>query len=247
MNPDAGDPHGRPHARTHPSAHSGPRLVISDFDRTVYADDSGTQLITWLLSRKCWRLLAAVLVSPLIAPLWIRAGTRRHAISAYLWIGTVGIRGVDVNRVVERFAAGRGERLRRRLRREGVDALRAHRGAGDEVVVLTGAPAELVKRILAADFGDPVRVIGSTCRRFLGGLIIDAHCYGRHKLVMLHETGYTAPPTIAYSDSKTDLPVLSRAFKPIVINPRGPHIRTFRRALGADVEIRHWSEPPTAQ
>lgn len=231
-----------PDVCTHPSADNGPRLIVFDFDRTVYADDSGTQLIMWLLSRRYWRLLAAALASPLIAPLWIRARTRRHAISAYLWIGTVGVRDADMNVVVQQFAASTGERLRSRLRPEGINALNAYRKAGDHVVILTGAPAKLVNTILTSDFGDPICVIGSTSRRFLGGLIIDQHCYGPHKLVMLDNAGHTAAPAIAYSDSTIDLPVLAHALKPIVINPRTSHISIFRQTLGIDVEIQYWSE-----
>jgi phosphoserine phosphatase len=72
-----------------------------------------------------------------------------------------------------------------------MDALTAYRHAGDQVIVVTGAPLELVRTVLASDLSDPVRVVGSTSRRFVRELILDRHCYGVNKLAMLHEAGYT--------------------------------------------------------
>ena len=63
-----------------PAAGRGrPRLVVFDFDNTLYAGDSGTQLVTWLIRQNWWRVIAAVLISPVIAPLWLCADTRRRA------------------------------------------------------------------------------------------------------------------------------------------------------------------------
>lgn len=124
-----------------------------------------------------------------------------------------------------------------------MEALAAHRDAGDHVVVVTGTPVELVNTLLAADSSDPVRVVGSTSRRYLGGLILERHCYGAHKLAMLYDGGYTAPLAIAYSDNPADLPLLARAIRPIVVNPRASRVAAFQRVLGVDVEIQNWKQP----
>jgi phosphatidylglycerophosphatase C len=218
------------------------RLIVFDFDNTLYAGDSGTQLITWLLRRNWWRMLAATLAAPVIAPLWLGASARRLAISTYLWIGTVGARHGEMTHVVDRYvAAADVAALRSRLRPQGMDAVAGYRRPGDQVVVLTGAPRELVQTILASDAGDPVCVVGSTSRGFMGGLVIDRHCYGVHKLTMLHAAGHTVQPATAYSDSPIDLPLLRRAAKPILVNPSAFRVALFRRILGADVEIQYWS------
>jgi phosphatidylglycerophosphatase C len=124
-----------------------------------------------------------------------------------------------------------------------MDALTTYRDAGDQVVVVTGAPVELVRTILASNSSDLVRVVGSTSRRFMGGLILDRHCYGVDKLAMLYDAGYTAPLVIAYSDNTVDLPLLARAIKPIVVNPRASHVAAFQEVLGVDVEIQNWGQP----
>ena len=224
-----------------PAAGRGrPRLVVFDFDNTLYAGDSGTQLVTWLIRQNWWRVIAAVLISPVIAPLWLCADTRRRAISTYLWIGTVGACCGEMRAVIDQYAAAELGRLRSRLRPQGMDALTTYRHAGDQVVVVTGAPVELVGTVLASDLSDPVRVVGSTSRRFMGGLIIDRHCYGVQKVAMLYDAGYTAPLAIAYSDNIIDLALLARAVKPIVINPRASHVAAFRHVLGVGVEIQNW-------
>jgi phosphatidylglycerophosphatase C len=217
-----------------------PRLVVFDFDNTLYAGDSGTQFLTWLLRQNWWRAIAAALISPVIAPLWLSANTRRRAVSTYLWIGTVGARCGEISNVIDRYTAAGLARLRSRLRPQGMDTLTAYRHAGDQVVVVTGAPLELVRTVLASDLSDPVHVVGSTSRRFMGGLVLDGHCYGVNKLAMLHDAGYTAPLAIAYSDNTIDLPLLARAVKPIVVNPRASRVAAFQRVLGAAVEIQNW-------
>lgn len=142
--------------------------------------------------------------------------------------------------VIGQYAATELGRLCSRLRPPGMNALTSYRHAGDHVVVVTGAPLELVRTVLAPELTDAVRVVGSTSRRFMGGLIIDRHCYGVQKLAMLHDAGQVAPLAIAYSDNIVDLPLLASAVKPIVVNPRASRVAAFRHVLGAGVEIQNW-------
>jgi phosphatidylglycerophosphatase C len=88
-----------------------PRLVVFDFDNTLYAGDSGTQLVTWLIRQNWWRVIAAVLISPVIAPLWLCADTRRRAISTYLWIGTVGAGCGEISDVIDQYNFPRPQHL----------------------------------------------------------------------------------------------------------------------------------------
>ncbi|MCA2320443.1 haloacid dehalogenase-like hydrolase [Mycobacterium intracellulare] len=217
-----------------------PRLVVFDFDNTLYGGDSGTQFVGWLLRRNWWRMIVALLISPVIAPLWLDTRGRRRAISAYLWIGSVGLRQGEMDSVVDRYATIRLRWLNSRLRPRGVDTLEMYRHGGDHVVVVTGAPFELVRTILATELRNRVPVVGSTSRRFMGGLVLDQHCYGPQKLVLLCDAGYTAPVDIAYGDNVMDLPLLTHAAKPIVVNPRVRDLPAFHKTLGKNVEIQDW-------
>lgn len=223
------------------------RLVVFDFDNTLYGGDSGTQLVAWLLHQNWWRITVALLVSPVIAPLWLDPRARRRAISTYLWIGTVGGGDRGMTSVVDRYAPIKLGWSGSRISARGVDTLQMYRHSGDQVVVVTGAPFELVRTILGSALRDRVCVVGSTSRRFMGGLILDQHCYGAKKLALLCHAGYKSPIDIAFGDSTMDIPLLAEAAKPIVVNPRPRNIPAFRKALGTNVEIQHWSSAGSRQ
>ena len=241
-----------PRARYGGEAKAGSaRYVVFDFDRTLYGGDTRSELVIWLIRQNWWRLLAAAVMSPVILPFWFFADRRRQAISAYLWIATAGVCNGDDDLIIERYTAANIDRLRSRMVPKGIDELIVHRRAGDHVVVATGAPSQLVRRILAAVSQADLDVVGSTLRLSMGGLILEKHCYASHKITMVAEKGYISPFGAAYSDNIIDLPVLSRAFRPIVVNPRLSCIASFRHALGEDVEIQYWPstaderQPPT--
>jgi len=66
------------------------KLVVFDFDHTLYDGDSGGHLVRWLIRRSAWRSLAAILAAPILLPLVAFLPTRRFGISGFLWIGTLG-------------------------------------------------------------------------------------------------------------------------------------------------------------
>jgi phosphoserine phosphatase len=66
------------------------KLVVFDFDHTLYDGDSGGHLVGWLIRRSAWRSLAAILAAPILLPLVAFLPTRRFGISGFLWIGTLG-------------------------------------------------------------------------------------------------------------------------------------------------------------
>lgn len=229
----AAPPNGAPAA--------GAPLVVFDFDYTLYAGDSGTHMFVWLLRRHLWRLLLALLVSPVVAPmfLWIRA--RRAAISAYVWLSTVGLhRRRDLDELIDRYVRANAPKLKARLLPVALETLHAHRQAGDRVVIATGAPPELARAILAFVAHEDVPVLGTVVGPRLGAVMALRHCHAENKLKMLAEAGFGGTIARAYSDSRADLPLLRAAAHPVVVNPRPASVADFRRALGAGVDIRDW-------
>lgn len=220
---------------------AGRRLVVFDFDHTLYDGDSGMHLIVWLLRRQCWRVLVALLVSPVFAPLFLRAGSRRVAISGYLWIASIGLkRRGDLDTLIDRYVGACADAVKARLLPQALEVLRAHLQAGDRVVVATGAPTELARAALAFVAHEDVPVVGTEVGRRYGAVIALRHCHARNKLKMLAEAGFGGAIARAYSDSRADIPLLRAAAHPVVVNPRPSALEDFRRALGADVEIRDW-------
>jgi phosphatidylglycerophosphatase C len=216
------------------------RLVVFDFDHTVYDGDSGSHLVGWLLTRQWWRRIVALIASPVLLPLVAFLPTRRFGISGYLWIGTLGVHARrDLDALIDAYVAHDAERIRQRLLPKALAVLQAHRDAGDRVVVATGAPPELARAILDFVAHKDLPVIGSLSRPFLGGLVTREHCHHENKMRMVRGAGF-GPIDVAYSDSAADLPLLLAARAPVVVNPKRGRIEMFRRVLPPGTPILNW-------
>lgn len=213
-------------------------LVVFDFDHTLYDGDSGAHLVAWLLKRRAWRKALAVLATPLLLPLVAWLPTRRHGISGYLWIGTVGD-ALPIEGLIDAYVAANAASIRARLLPPALAVLHRHRAAGDEVVVATGAPPELARAILDFVAHQDLPVVGSLGRRLLGGYVTDQHCHAENKMRMLRARGFGAVET-AYSDSSADLPLLRAARRPVVVNPKPGRVAMFRRVLPTGTPILNW-------
>ena len=216
------------------------RLVVFDFDHTLYDGDSGGHLVMWLLKRSWPRRIAALLALPILLPLVAFLPTRRYGISGFLWIGTIGLHErKQLDKLIDAYVLHDEERIRARLLPAALAVLQQHREAGDRVLVATGAPPELARAILDFVAHKDLPVIGSVSRPFLGGLVTRDHCHHENKMRMVRAAGY-GPIDIAYSDSAADLPLLLAARKPVVVNPKKGRVDMFRRVLPAGTPILNW-------
>ena len=216
-------------------------LVVFDFDHTLYDGDSGGHLFKWLILRAWWRRLLALLVAPVAGPMIAFLPTRRAGISAFVWVGTVGLhRRRDLDDLIDRYVAGHVEQIQARLLPVALRELHRHREAGDRVVVATGAPPELARAILAFVAHEDVPVVGTLVGPKLGAVGALRHCHHEMKMTMLREAGYTGPVARAYSDSSADLPLLKAARSPVVVNPKPASVAMFRRSLPPGTPILNW-------
>lgn len=214
-------------------------LVVFDFDHTLYDGDSGSHLFAWLIRRSPWRKTLALLVAPLAAPLITFLPTRRHGISAFVWIGSVGLDVAGFNATIDRYVEQQCDAIRARLLPVALAVLQRHRDAGDRVVVATGAPPELARAILAFVAHGDIPVIGTRIAPRLGGIGPELHCHSQAKMRMIRDAGY-GEIAIAYSDSSADLPLLRAARHPVVVNPKRGRVALFRRELPPGTPILNW-------
>lgn len=219
-------------------------LVVFDFDHTLYDGDSGSHLFRWLIERAWWRKVLALLIAPVFGPMIAWMPTRRRGISAFVWVGTLGMRTAEqFNAMIDRYVLTHTEAIQARLLPIALEVLRGHREAGDRVVIATGAPPELARAILAFVAHEDLPVVGTLVGPKFGAIGAARHCHYRMKMTMLREAGFTAPVAAAYSDSSADLPLLQAALKPVVVNPKPQRIAFFRRVLPAGTPILNWGCP----
>ena len=230
-----------------PAPTDGAPLVVFDFDHTLYDGDSGSHLFKWLITRAWWRRLLALLAAPIAGPMVALLPTRRAGISVFVWIGTIGLhRRRDLDALIDGYVAGHVEQIKARLLPVALEVFRAHREAGDRVVVATGAPPELARAILAFVAHEDVPVVGTLVGPRLGGVVAVRHCHHAMKMTMLRDAGFNAPVEAAYSDSSADLPLLQAAKRPVVVNPKAGSVAMFRRVLPAGTPILNWGCPGRA-
>ena len=230
-----------------PEPRADARLVVFDFDHTLYDGDSGSHLFKWLIDRAWWRRLLALLAAPVAGPMVAFLPTRRAGISVFVWIGSVGLhRRRDLEALIDRYVQQHTDAIRARLLPIALDVLHRHREAGDRVVVATGAPPELARAILAFVAHEGVPVVGTLVGPKFGALGALRHCHHAMKMTMLREAGYTQPVAVAYTDSSADLPLLQAARNPVVVNPKRNRVAMFRRVLPAGTPILNWGCPARA-
>ena len=128
---------------------------------------------------------------------------------------------------------------------EAADLIEEHRAAGREIVIVSSSGAEVVGPIgamLGADRVVATRMVIAD-GRYTGE--IDYYAYGENKAAALREVaaegGYDLADCYAYSDSVTDLPMLSAVGHPTAVNPdralrkaalqRGWPVRQFTRPV----------------
>ncbi|HEY6793540.1 MAG TPA: HAD family hydrolase [Kineosporiaceae bacterium] len=111
-----------------------------------------------------------------------------------------------------------------------------HHAAGREVVIVSSSGAELVEPIgamLGADRVIATRMVVQE-GRYTGE--IEFYAYGENKAAAIRELaaerGYDLADCHAYSDSFTDLPMLSAVGHPTAVNPD--------RALRREAQLRQW-------
>jgi phosphatidylglycerophosphatase C len=183
-------------------------LVVFDMDGTLVHGDSGSLLIHHLIGQRLWRRAFASLLAPIGFPLMAIPATRRVGVSIFFWIATVGMSEAQLETAVDAFM-----RLHRPQRIEPViAALQSELDAGNDVVVATGAFQALAERLIKQlQLRGAPRVVGSTIRRSAGGFVSHIQANGPSKLRRLAECGLQPPFDRAWSDSRSDLPLLHAA------------------------------------
>ncbi len=217
-------------------------LAFFDLDRTLLSENSGK--------------------------LWVRSELRLghlgrlQALRAAGWIATYHLGFADLDRAIraaiETLEGTAETEIRRRtlafyeaevrdLVRPGAhEALKHHREAGDELVLLTTSSNYLSEPV-CADLG----IDRWLCNRFethdgvFTGRPLEPLCYGAGKRVLAEAYAEEREIDLAdcafYTDSFSDLPVLEVVGRPVCVNPDP---RLVRMAKRRGWEVVDWGYPP---
>ncbi|MGN6752634.1 MAG: HAD family hydrolase [Intrasporangium sp.] len=132
-----------------------------------------------------------------------------------------GIRQSDIIHLGDRVTPG----LVRRLIPQAARLLAEHHTRGEDRVVVSASPIELVGR-----FAEALGLEGAVATRAeldgegrYTGRLAGEFCYGKGKVIEIEklaaERGYDLAQCYAYSDSLSDLPMLERVGNAVAVNP----------------------------
>jgi phosphatidylglycerophosphatase C len=215
--------------------------AVFDFDHTLTTWDTAARFFGWLLRRAPGKMLLAAPVALLLGPLVLFVRTRRVPIRFLVWVATFGqsqeqLRALAKLHVAEVVA--RGESF---VRQDARAQIQLHQSQGHVVVVATGALECLAGEILTREGIVNVTVVGSSLRRFLGGMVVNQHCYGARKIPMLQDRGFDPPWAFVYSDHEADLPLLKAGATQVVVNAKPATARYLLSVLGPTASVVTWS------
>jgi len=218
-------------------------IAFFDLDRTLLSINSGTawvirelragRLTPWQVSRALYYLAL------------YRLGRAR--LEDAIVVAVASLKGSAVDEVRQNVESFYEQYVKNAYRPGGLKALSEHKQQGDLTALLSSTSvylAEAVSRELGLDaaFCNRFEVDGAGAHtgRSQGTL-----CFGSGKLeyaaAFAQSRGVTLERCVFYTDSFSDLPVLERVGRPVVVNPDG---RLKREALRRKWEVVDWGQPP---
>ena len=219
-------------------------VAVFDLDGTLLRGDGSARLVRRLIFRDWYRAAAALALAPLLAAMFFLPIARRYALTAIIWLATVGLTADRFQALVDEFAAGHAAQANQIP--VVLDRLRAHLGAGDRVVIATGCVEPLATAVCRVLGLHPVEVIGARLSQGRNFVWPSRACgmwsalpaatgpasYGIEKVRRLTAAGITLPVAYAYTDSPADLPLLLAATHRFVIDPAPRRLRRIQVLAG---------------
>jgi phosphatidylglycerophosphatase C len=210
--------------------------VLFDFDGVLIRGDSFTSFVKARLGNSPSRFALAV---PMMGFLLMKP-TRRFAARHCVRVALLGLDTKTYGSTIDAFA----ELLHARdghVIAQGVTRARQHMAAGDRVIVVTGCEHGLARRLLDRMNLREVELVASRLGDARFGLRPRMHNYDEEKVRQLEAAGILPRWQRAYSDSIADVPMLTHAEEPVLVNASGDLQARVRHALGREVQMENWS------
>jgi HAD superfamily hydrolase (TIGR01490 family) len=213
------------------------RAALFDLDRTLVRKETATLYVKWQRE--------------------VGQASTRDLLRTMYWVAQYTLGVIDAHAVAARAIAtlaGKPERVMiaecdawfsthvlPHVADEGRRAVERHRAAGDLIAIVTGA-TPYVARPLARTLGID-HVIASELEVDAEGVFtgrpVQPLCYGDGKVTrserLAKAHGFVLEEAVFYTDSLTDMPLLTRVGERVVVNP-DPRLRRVARKRGWRIE-----------
>lgn len=218
------------------------KLILFDFDKTIISQDTGAAYMYFMLRRNPFRLLCCVFITPITLPFLLAKRTRFIGLSLYLWLTTVGMPVRKVIALREAIIADYLSKGATFVYQNAFKQCWRHADQSDNVVIVSGASAWMVKMVLAKQAFPNVEFVCSEETRFAGGMIIKSHCYAATKVrrIQAKFTLSSYNTIVGYSDSAADIPMLSLCSERVIVNPRPGCLKRFNRRFLQNMTVVQW-------
>jgi phosphatidylglycerophosphatase C len=177
---------------------------------------------------------------PVLGPFFLFKATRKWPIRFAVWVATLGKSAQALAFLAQEHVEAIFAGAEPVFLQAGLKQLQSHLELGHRVVIATGCLEPLAQRLLhQAGYGH-VPLVASTLRPFLGGQARHHHCFGSNKIDMLTKRGFAPPWAIAYTDHRSDLPVLRHSAQWFLISPKPGCVIHIERVLATKANVLAW-------
>ncbi|GLY71105.1 HAD family hydrolase [Amycolatopsis taiwanensis] len=211
------------------------RTAVVDLDGVLYTGDTFAVLARHRYLRSPGRALAVAANSPRLARAWCHEHRRPGVLRELAVRAVAGMPRSSYDALAREL--GKRMACSRRVAWDGVAVLTALCDAGWRVIVVTASEHELASAYLHGAGLGAVELIASRLDPAAGRFVL--HNYGAEKVRQLELAGCPRWD-LAYTDSLSDLPLLARAGRRILVNPSDAVYRRAAGRLGSEPETVRW-------
>jgi len=217
-------------------------IALLDFDKTIISHDTGYHFILFSLKKSFLRKGFALLFSPLALILFLSSKTRFIGNSIYLWLATAGLSSRQLRELRAEFVEHYLHFPEVSIYKDALMRIKEHVNQGHKVVIVSGASQWMLDAIVERTELPELIALRSSEVRLLGGMVSSFHCFGQNKLKRLNKVinfqSYSW--VVGYSDSSSDIPLLSVCQTKYIVNPNKRSLSNFKRAFNNDIQVLNW-------
>ena len=216
-------------------------IVVFDFDGTLISKDAGFSFNYWLIRRSLLRSCIMMVFLQVLFLFLLCPKTIKFALNIGCFIATVGQK-TSLFHLRSGFIDHYFNSYHAEFFQSGLQELLQQQQAGRQVAILTGCPYWLLQGILKRLGLKNITMVASSLKLCCGALILDDHCYAANKVIMAEKfSELSGHWLVGYTDSSSDIPMLEKCHKKVLVNVGGKTHWLFTRKLSGFIEQRTWS------